>query len=283
MTEAPPEQISVPPSVVAIVRGETVTQLPDDLFIPPDALEVILEAFEGPLDLLLYLIRKNNFNIVDIPIADITEQYMSYVELMKELRLELAAEYLVMAAMLAEIKSRLLLPRPVTVEDEDDPRAELIRRLQAYEQIKQAAQDVDAMPREEREIFVVQATPPDLELQRPHPDVDIRELVSAFQAVLDRSEHFTEHHIARDSISVRARMAEILADLSTDSFVEFGSLFRKGEGRAGLVANFIAILELVKESLLELVQQAPFAPIHVRAAGRHQLAPNFNEEQDDYN
>jgi segregation and condensation protein A len=252
----------------AIVYGEPLTTPPQDLYIPPDALEVFLEAFEGPLDLLLYLIKRQNIDILDIPIADITRQYVEYVELMKELKLELAAEYLVMAAMLAEIKSRMLLPRPVEVEEEDDPRADLVRRLQEYERFKQAAEDIETLPRVGREIHLASAEPPELSSERPQPQVDLKELLVAFAEVLRRADMFTHHQIQREPLSVRERMSNVLAALQPGQFTEFGALFTVEEGRRGVVVTLLALLELLKGHLIELVQAEPFAPIYVSAAGQ---------------
>jgi len=249
----------------AMVDGQPVRDVPKDLYIPPDALEVFLEAFEGPLDLLLYLIKRQNLDILNIPIAHITEQYMEYVELMKSINLELAAEYLVMAAMLAEIKSRVLLPRPKVDDEEDDPRADLIRRLQEYERFKKAAMDVDELPRMGRDIFQAEAETPELHLNKALPDVDMRDLLMALKDVLNRAEMFTSHQIQREALSTREKMATILAILSADNFTDFVSLFNIEEGRAGVVVTFLAVMELTKESLVELVQSDPFSPIHVRA------------------
>lgn len=252
----------------AVVEGRPMTQLPLDLYIPPDALEVILEAFEGPLDLLLYLIRRQNIDILDIKVAEITKQYMDYIDLMQDMQFELAAEYLVMAAMLAEIKSRMLLPRQADAEDEeDDPRAELIRRLQEYERFKTAALEVDELPRENREIFVGAADAPEMEREKPLPDVSLQELLVVLGRVLKRAENFSSHHITLEPLSTRERMSQILDRVSKagDQFCTFVSLFNIEEGRAGVVVTFIATLELIKESLLELVQSEPFAPIHVKA------------------
>lgn len=249
----------------ALVDGEPISDVPKDLYIPPDALEVFLEAFEGPLDLLLYLIKRQNVDILNIPIAHITEQYMEYVELMKSINLELAAEYLVMAAMLAEIKSRVLLPRPKLDEEEDDPRADLIRRLQEYERFKKAAVDVDELPRMGREIFQAEAETPELHINKPLPDVDMKEVLLALKDVLVRAEMFTSHQIQRETLSTREKMATVLAILSADNFTSFISLFNIEEGKAGVVVTFLAIMELTKESLIELVQSEPFSPIHVRA------------------
>lgn len=251
---------------LARVGGEPVTKLPHDLYIPPDALEVFLETFEGPLDLLLYLIRKHDLDIRNIPIAEITRQYMAYLELMQALRLELAAEYLVMAAMLAEIKSRLLLPRPAATEDdEDDPRAELVRRLQEYQRFKQAAEQLDDLPRLERDLFTVLIAPPEQSTSRPQPRVALDDLIAALRDVLERAEHFTHHHIQREQLSVRERMGLILDRLDGRDFVPFLSLFDVTEGRPGVVVTLLAALELLREALLELVQVEPFAPIYLRA------------------
>ena len=266
-----PHQVEMP---FAIVQGEAVTSLPQDLYIPPDALEVILESFEGPLDLLLYLIKRQNLDILDIPIAAITRQYMEYIDLMEDLRLELAAEYLVMAAMLAEIKSRMLLPRPPDAEgDEEDPRAELVRRLQEYERYKQAAEDLDALPQLGRDVFPTSAQAPERQQTKGHPDVDLKELLLAFRDVMKRAEMFTHHHIKMEPLSVRERMTAVLARVSADNFVEFHSLFTVEEGRMGVVVTLLAVLELIKESLLELVQAEAFAPLYVKAAGGHSELP----------
>lgn len=252
----------------ALVQGEPYTKLPKDLYIPPDALEVFLEAFEGPLDLLLYLIKRQNLDICNIPIAQITDQYMQYVELMKELRLELAAEYLVMAAMLAEIKSRMLLPRPSHSgeDEEDDPRAELIRRLQEYERYKTAAEDIDAMPRMDRDFFQAEGELVGRRVVQLVPDVTLKELMIAFREVLKRADMFQHHHVQREALSVRQRMSEVLSSLEGGRFREFTSLFPKDEGRPGVVVTFMAMLELVKERLVEIVQAELYAPIHLRAS-----------------
>src|SRR5580692_9441688 len=267
--EALPEQVEM---TFAIVNGEPVTHLPKDLYIPPQALEVILEAFEGPLDLLLYLIRRQNLDVLDIPLAEITRQYMKYIELMQDLQLELAGEYLVMAATLAEIKSRMLLPRASKVDDsEEDPRAELVRRLQEYERFKRAAEKLDTLPRLERDVWSVGAELKDRKIVRLVPQVTLQEMLVAFRDVVVRNEMFAHHHVQRERLSVRARMTDIVARLATASFVDFVQLFRPEEGRMGVAVTFIAILELVREGLIDIVQQEPFAPIHVRAAaaGRH--------------
>lgn len=249
----------------AVVHGRPVLELPRDLYIPPDALEVFLEAFEGPLDLLLYLIRRQNLEVLDIPIAEITRQYMDYVELMKEFRLELAAEYLVMAAMLAEIKSRMLLPRPVhEEEEEEDPRAELIRRLQEYERYKQAAEELDELPRWGRDVFPAGAEFTMESRVKPLPTVTLAELLKAFQAVIERARLYNHHHVQRESLSVRERMSQVLESLSSQQFVELPCLFNLREGRLGVVVTFLAVLELMKEALIEVVQSEPLAPIYVR-------------------
>ncbi len=252
----------------AIVQGEPVTQLPRDLYIPPDALEVFLDAFEGPLDLLLYLIRRQNLDVLDIPIAEITRQYMKYVDLMKEFRLELAAEYLVMAAMLAEIKSRMLLPRAESLsDDEEDPRAELVRRLQEYERFKQAAEGLDEMPRLERDVFPAEVEVAARKVNRIEPQVELRELLGALAAVLRRAEMFSHHQVEREPLSVRERMSLLLTRLKRDRFTEFSQLFAPEEGRAGVVVSMLAVLELLKATLIEIAQAEPFGPLHVRATG----------------
>ena len=259
----PPQQGEMP---FAVVMGQAVTELPKDLYIPPQALEVFLEAFEGPLDLLLYLIRRQNLDILEIDVASITQQYMQYVELMDAMKFELAAEYLLMAAMLAEIKSRMLLPRSTEVEeDEEDPRAQLIRRLQEYERFKKAAEDIEEMPRLERDTWVASAQPPDIQRARPEPEVDLREILMALGEVLQRADMFESHHIQREALSTRERMSQVLESLSGGQFVPFVSLFRAQEGRLGVVVTFLAIMELIKESLVEVVQTENFGPIHVKA------------------
>lgn len=260
---ARPEQGEMP---FAVVMGKAITELPKDLYIPPQALEVFLEAFEGPLDLLLYLIRRQNLDILEIDVSEITEQYMRYVELMDALQFELAAEYLLMAAMLAEIKSRMLLPRSEMVDDEEeDPRAQLIRRLQEYERYKKAAEDIDELPRLGRDTWAGSAEPPDLERARPHPEVEMRELLLALSEVLRRADMFESHHIQREALSTRERMSEVLERLVGRQFVPFVSLFSEREGRLGVVVTFLAVLELIKESLVEIVQTESFGPIHVKA------------------
>ena len=249
----------------ALVQGEPLTLIPVDLYIPPDALTVFLEAFEGPLDLLLYLIQRQNIDILNIPIAVITRQYMEYIQLMGELELELAAEYLVMASMLAEIKSRMLLPRPIESADEDDPRAELIRRLQEYEQFKKAAEDLDAIDRLERDIHLTDIKIPQIDIKVPLPEVQIKDLLIAFRDVVNRAEQFASHHLEREPLSVRDRMVIVLNKISADRFTSFEDFFEISEGRMGVVVSFLAILELLKESLIELVQSEAYAPIYIKA------------------
>jgi segregation and condensation protein A len=262
----------------AIVEGEPVTELPQDLYIPPYALEVFLEAFEGPLDLLLYLIRRQNLDILNIPIAEISRQYVEYIDVMKELQLELAGEYLLMAAMLAEIKSRMLLPRPASAEDEElDPRAELVRRLQDYERFKQAAEGIDNLPRLERDVFQAVADVSERPVVTRLPDLTLKELLLAFKDVLARAELLAHHHIRREPLSVRQRMSEVLVRLGAERFSEFRELFDATEGRMGVTVTFLALLELLKEGLIEVVQVEAYAPIHVRAAaGRSADTPASN-------
>jgi segregation and condensation protein A len=250
----------------AVVQGKELTRLPKDLYIPPDALEIILEAFEGPLDLLLYLIRRQNLDILEINVAEITRQYMGYIDLMGSIQLELAADYLVMAAMLAEIKSRILLPRQVMdEEDEGDPRTELIRRLQEYERFKTVAEDIDEIPRLGRDLHQASADAPGREKQRQYPDVEMREILTALADVLRRAEMFESHHIEREKLSTRERMSQVLVRLRGEHFIPFVSLFKVAEGRLGVVVTFLAIMELIKESLIEIVQNEPFGPIHIKA------------------
>ena len=251
----------------AVVEGQPVTELPRDLYIPPYALEVFLEAFEGPLDLLLYLIRRQNLDILDIPIAEITRQYVNYIEVMKELQLELAGEYLLMAAMLAEIKSRMLLPRPESAEEEEaDPRAELVRRLQQYERFKRAAEDIDQMPRMERDTYQAAAEVVVRPVVTRLPDLTLKEMLLAFHDVMRRAEMFAHHHIQREALSVRQRMSDVLTRLNQGGFQEFHRLFDPVEGRMGVTVTFLAVLELLKEAVIEIVQAEAFAPIHVRVA-----------------
>ncbi len=251
---------------LALVDGAPFLNLPEDLYIPPDALEVCLETFEGPLDLLLYLIRKQNLDILNIPIAHITLQYISYIEMMNVLHMELAAEYLLMAALLAEIKSRMLLPRqPEAEEEEDDPRAFLIKKLQEYECIKKAAEQIDSLPRYERDIFDTQVDVSEVEVKKQQPDVELKELLLAFQDVLKRVEQLSHHKITKEPLSVRERMATILEKLNRPDSLAFSALFTRVEGRGGLVVSFLAILELCKEGLLEIIQPEPFAELRIRS------------------
>jgi segregation and condensation protein A len=264
----------------AVVEGEPVTQLPKDLYIPPDALQVFLEAFEGPLDLLLYLIRRQNLDILDIPIAEITRQYMSYIDVMRGMQLELAGEYLVMAATLAEIKSRMLLPRPAAEgEEEADPRAELVRRLQEYERFKRAALDIEDLHRVDRDTFPASAELVDRRVVKLQPNVTLQEMLVALKDVMKRAEMFAHHHISRERLSVRQRMSEVLNTMSTRAFVEFVALFRPEEGRMGVTVTFIAVLELLREGLIEIVQSEPYAPIHVRAGAPRQASAAADIEQ----
>ncbi|MDG2410396.1 MAG: segregation/condensation protein A [Halioglobus sp.] len=261
--ENQPQQGEMP---FAIVMGQALTELPKDLYIPPQALAVILEAFEGPLDLLLYLIKRQNIDILDIDVSRITDQYMEYVDLMDAMQFELAAEYLLMAAMLAEIKSRMLLPRSTDVdEDEEDPRAQLIRRLQEYERFKKAAEDIEELSRQERDSWVASAEPPEINRARPEPEVEMRELLLALSEVMRRADMFASHHVAREVLSTRERMSEVLERLTGEQFVPFVSLFSVTEGRLGVVVTFLALMELIKESLVEIVQTESFGPIHVKA------------------
>lgn len=254
-----------PPEALAKFKGQLMMELPRDLYIPPDALELFLEAFEGPMDLLLYLIKKQNLDILDMPIAEITRQYMQYVELMHAMQFELAAEYLLMAAMLAEIKSRMLLPRPAAVvAEEEDPRAELIRRLQEYERIKKAAEDIEALPRAERDFYVANAQAPEIKINKPLPTVALKDLIAAFQEVYQRAKLNAHHQVRKETLSVRERMSVILDRINTRNFAVFVELFNIEEGRMGVVVTFIAILELLRQTLIELVQTEPLAPIHVK-------------------
>ncbi|OPX56762.1 condensin subunit ScpA [Oceanospirillum multiglobuliferum] len=264
----------------ARVGDETVTEVPVDLYIPPEALRVFLETFEGPLDLLLYLIRKQNLDILAINVAHITRQYMEYMELMQELEIGLAGEYLVMAALLTEIKSRSLLPRSHNTEDEDDedPRAQLIRRLQEYEQLKEAAEKLDQLPRQERDIFPAQVLVPEYESYRPPPEVDLNEVMVAMALILKRVDRQAHHHIEMEPLSTRERMAQILELLSEQQYMLFERLFKVEEGRLGVVVTFLALMELVKSHLVDLVQTEPFSPIYVRA---RTLQPDQGDGSDD--
>ena len=260
----------------AVVHGEAVTELPQDLYIPPYALEVFLEAFEGPLDLLLYLIRRQNLDILNIPITEITRQYVEYIELMEELQLDLVGEYLLMAAMLAEIKSRMLLPRAEEdEEDEDDPRAELVRRLLEYERFKKAADEITDLPRRERDTFQASAEPMQRQVVEQLPDLQLKELLIAFKDVLSRAEMLAHHHIQAEALSVRQRMSEVLERIKASEFTAFMDLFDPTEGRMGVTVTFLSLLELLKGQLIELTQTEPYSPIHVRAAGSVKAVPDL--------
>ena len=261
----------------ALIQGEPLTVIPQDLYIPPNALEVILEAFEGPLDLLLYLIKRQNIDILEIPLEDTTRQYMEYIDLMQNLKIELASEYLLMAAMLAEIKSRMLLPRPAESEDEEDPRAELIRRLQEYERFKTAAQNIDEMPRVNREIHLTNVELPEMHQDKPVPEIELRDVLFAFKDAMARAEMYSHHHIQREALSVRERMSNVLSAITADGFTNYTSLFTIEEGRRGVVVTLLAILELVKEQLIDLVQSEAFAPIHLKAAGSDNAVSDENQ------
>ncbi len=270
-----PQQGEMP---FAIVDGEPVTEMPRDLYIPPQALEVFLEAFEGPLDLLLYLIRRQNLDVLDIPIADITRQYMEYIHLMQELDLELAGEYLLMAAMLAEIKSRMLLPRATDgADEEEDPRAELVRRLQEYERFKQAAEDIDRLPRLERDVHQAVVELTHRQVVRILPEIALQEMLVAFKDVVQRATMFAHLHVRRETLSVRQRMSDVLAMLEGPTLVEFVRLFRPEEGRMGVTVTFAALLELLREGLVEIVQTEPYQPLHVRRAERDLDAPDIDD------
>ena len=291
LVESTPPQAAVAPAVYvheqaempfAVVEGEPLTEMPRDLYIPPDALQVFLEAFEGPLDLLLYLIRRQNLDILDIPLAEITRQYMQYIEVMRELQLELAGEYMLMAATLAEIKSRMLLPRPQSDgAEEDDPRAELVRRLQEYERFKRAAEDMEELSRVDRDTFPASAEVVERRVVKLLPAVTMQEMLVALKDVMSRAEMFAHHHVQRERLSVRQRMSDVLSALRTQSFVEFAQLFRAEEGRMGVTVTFSAILELLREGLIEIVQAEQFAPIHVRAGSpRHVTLVVDNDRPD---
>jgi segregation and condensation protein A len=275
--EPPPQQGEMP---FAIVEGEPVTVMPRDLYIPPQALEVFLEAFEGPLDLLLYMIRRQNIDVLDIPIADITRQYMEYIQLMQELDLELAGEYLLMAAMLAEIKSRMLLPRsPFDIEEEDDPRAELVRRLQEYERFKRAAEDIDHLDRLDRDVYQATAEVTTRHVIRLLPEITLQEMLVAFKDVVQRATMFEHLHVQRETLSVRQRMSDVLAMLENSALVEFVKLFRPEEGRMGVCVTFAALLELLREGLIDVVQAEPYAPLHVRRAEHNHESGSAQESR----
>ncbi len=263
-----PAQATTPTETapIAIIRGEALTEIPHDLYIPPEALAIILETFEGPLDLLLYLIKRQNLDILEINVAEITTQYMHYVELMDAMQFELAAEYLVMAAMLAEIKSRMLLPRVKDEEgDEEDPRAQLIRRLQEYERFKEAAENIDELPREGRDFYIAEVEPPEFEVERPHPKVEMQDIMQALAEVMRRAKMFEHHHVQAEPLSTREKMSYVLERISVEKFAPFNTLFTIEEGRRGVIVTFLAIMELLKESLIDMVQTEIFGPIHIKA------------------
>ena len=249
----------------ATIYGEPLTEIPVDLYIPPDALEILLDAFQGPLDLLLYLIRKQNLDVLDIPMAPLTRQYLEYVELMRTKNLELAAEYLVMAAMLIEIKSRMLLPRPPVVNEEEDPRAELVRRLLEYEQMKKAAQLLDALPQVGRDVFAVSVLVERTAVERL-PDVHPRDLADAWRSLLFRARLSKHHRVSREELSVREHMSQILRRLKESRVLEFSELFDPTLGVAVLVVTFLALLELARETLIDVTQSEGYAPIYIRIA-----------------
>ncbi len=262
------EDAIVVPQPLAIVQGKPYPELPEDLYIPPDALEVFLETFEGPLDLLLYLIKHQNLDILNIPIAQVTRQYIGYIEIMTVMRMELAAEYLVMAALLAEIKSRMLLPRREnTEEDEEDPRALLMRRLLEYEYIKKAAEEIEELPRNERDTFIADTCVASIEVKQRLPDVQLKEIMRAFQDVLQRVEQLSHHKITKEPLSVRERMSAILENLKKSDSLDFSALFTRSEGKHGVVVSFLAILELCKEGLVDICQSEPYSGLQVRAVG----------------
>lgn len=265
------------------VNGQPLEKMPEDLYIPPDALEVFLEAFEGPLDLLLYLIRRQNLNILDIPVLKITQQYMQYIALMQDLRLELAAEYLLMAALLAEIKSRILLPRQMTEEEDvSDPRMELVRRLQEYERFKTAAETLDSLPRMGRELHRASARPEVIPSDAPLPRPGLQELLLAFREVMLRAELFTRHQVTREPLTVRERMTHILERVSAGP-ARFVDLCDPDEGRMGVVVCLLALLEMVKLSMIDLVQEGPFAEVTIGAARPREYVEVSQELDDDFN
>jgi segregation and condensation protein A len=255
----------------AVVQGQRFTRMPVDLYIPPDALEVILDEFEGPLDLLLYLIRRQNLDVLDIPITEITQQYMSYIELLDDSQFELAAEYLVMAAILAEIKSRMLLPRPKSEEGvEEDPRAELVRRLQEYERFKQAAEDFENLPRTDRDYAILEAWVEDRKTVQIPPEIDLQDMLAALREVLSRAELFSHHQVQNEPLSVRERMSSIINRLREMPYLEFSGFFTPQEGRQGVVVTFLALMELLREQLVDLVQNEPLGKIYVKQPGYKQ-------------
>jgi segregation and condensation protein A len=250
--------------VLATVQGKEVTSLPEDLYVPPNSLKIFLDTFAGPLDLLLYLIRKQNLDVLDIDVAKITEQYISYIDLMESFEIELAGDYLVMAAYLAELKSRMLLPRPKENEEEEDPRAELMRRLQEYQRFKEAAAKIDLLPRLNRDFYLAGAKLPEFEALTPIAELPMEELTFALAEVMRRVDQSKAHLINFEQLSTRERMTEILERMRNEMFIEFCSLFNSEEGRMGVVVTFLAVLELLKDSLIEIVQSEEFGPIHIR-------------------
>ena len=250
--------------VLATVQGKEVTSLPEDLYVPPNSLKIFLETFAGPLDFLLYLIKKQNLDILDIDVANITEQYTSYIDLMESFQIELAGDYLVMAAYLAELKSRMLLPRSKETEEEEDPRAELMRRLQEYQRFKEAAERIDLMPRLNRDFFSAGAQLPEFELETPSAELPMEELTMALSEVMKRVTKSSAHLINFEQLSTRERMIEILERMKNETFIEFTSLFRVEEGKIGVVVTFLALLELLKDSLAEIVQSEELGPIFIK-------------------
>jgi len=250
--------------ILATVQGKGVTALPEDLYVPPNALKILLDTFSGPLDFLLYLIRKQNLDILDIDVAKISQQYTSYIDLMDAMQIELAGDYLVMAAYLAELKSRMLLPKPEEQEEEEDPRAELIRRLQEYQRFKNAAEKIDMLPRLDRDFYAAQAQLPEFALEMPLAEIPLEDLSFALSEVMRRVEQSKAHSINFEELSTRERMTQILDRMRSESFIEFTTLFIKEEGRMGVVVTFLAILELLKDSLIEIVQSEEFGPIHIK-------------------
>jgi len=272
------EEAAVESSPIAKINGEPLIELPQDLYIPPEALSVFLDTFEGPLDLLLYLIRKHSLDILDIPMAELTRQYMSYVDIMQATQLELAAEYLLMAALLIEIKSRMLLPRPPKeTANEEDPRAELVRRLLEYEQMKAAAQKIDGMPQAGRDYMLVEVLM-DTTAIKHQPKVDAADLKNAWMAILMRAKVNRHHHVTREELSVRSHMSRILRNLQSSEFVMFADLFEPEKGVPVLVVSFLAILELARESLIEISQSEPFDPIYVRLAQSQSSEASVTED-----
>ena len=250
--------------VLATVQGKNLTSFPEDLYVPPNSLKILLNSFSGPLDFLLYLIKKQNVDILDIDVADITQQYINYVDLMDAMQVELAGDYLVMAAYLAELKSRMLLPKPREEAKEDDPRADLIRRLQEYQRFKEAAAKLDEIPRLNRDFFSASAKLPEFQVESPLVELSLEDLAITLGEVMQRVEQSKSHLINLEQLSTRERMTLILERMKEESFIEFSSLFTLKEGRVGVVITFLAILELLKDSLIEIVQSEEFGPIHIK-------------------